>query len=131
MPPLGHGLGREFCLDCAMDSVGWFLVDDILDKANRHIFAYYRRARSSMQVPEMARIASDGTEDITRMRWQFSVMIKKHVRFGTTLWECIAKVFGVRAVVGHTAAPFLEDDRLQVSAADVPNDTFAFIAHKF
>ena len=63
-------------LDC-------IVVDDMLDKANRHIFAYYRRARSSMRLLDMARIASDGTEDLTKMRWRFSVMIKKHVRVGT------------------------------------------------
>ena len=99
------------------------------DKANRYIFAYYRRARPSMKTPELARIASDGTEDLTKIRWPFSVMIKKHVRVGTTLWERIVKVFGARAVLGHTAVPFLEDDRLQVSAASVPYEVFACIAH--
>ena len=88
-----------------MGSGGWFLVDDILDKANRRVFAYYRRARSPMKIPEMARIASDGTEDLSTMRWQFSVLIKKRVRLGTTLWARIVEVFGVRAVVGHTAVP--------------------------
>ena len=31
--------------------------------------------------------------------------------------------------MGHTAVRFLEDDRLQVSAANVPDDSFACIAH--
>ena len=30
IPPPGQQLGREFGLDCGMDSGGWFLVDDIL-----------------------------------------------------------------------------------------------------
>ena len=30
--------------------------------------------------------------------------------------------------MGHTAVGFLEDDRLQVSAANVPDDAFACIA---
>ena len=82
-----------------------------------------------MKLIEMARIASDGAEDLTKMRWQFSVMIKKHVRVGATLWEHIVKVFGARAVVGHTAVPFLEDDRLQMPAADVPSELCARIAN--
>ena len=38
-------------------------------------------------------------------------------------------VVGIRAVVGHTAVGFLEDDRLEVLAANVPDDVFACIAH--
>ena len=82
-----------------------------------------------MKVGEMAGIASDGTEDLTKMRWQFSMMSKKHARYGASLWQRIVQIFGVRAVVGHTAAPYLEDDRLQVSAEDVPDDICACIAH--
>ena len=39
VPELGRRLGREFGLDCVMDTGGWFLVDEILDKANRYIYA--------------------------------------------------------------------------------------------
>ena len=112
-----------------MDTGGWFVVDDILAKSNRYIFAQYSRARSAMRLDEMARRASDGTEDLTKMRWQFSVMIKRLVRHGSSLWQRIVKGFGARAVVGHTAVPFLEDGRLQVYAENVPSEAFACIAH--
>ena len=64
-------------LVCAMDIGGWFLVDDFLDKVNRHVLAHRSRVRSAMRIEELARIASDGTEDLTKLRWQFSVRIRK------------------------------------------------------
>ena len=105
------------------------MIDELLDKANRYVYTHGSRVRSAMKVDEMARIASDGTEDLSKMRWQFGVMIKKHARYGASLWQRIVKVFGVQAVVGHTVVPYLEDDRLQVSGEDVPDSIFACIAH--
>ena len=100
-----------------------------LDKVNTHVFAHRSRVRSAMRIEELARIASDGTEDLTKLRWQFSVMIRKVPRPRASFWQRIARVFGIRAVVGHTAVGFLEDDRLQVPAANVLDDAFACIAH--
>ena len=82
-----------------------------------------------MRIEEMARIASDGTEDLHKMRWQFSIMIKKHSRPRASFWQRIVKVFGVRAVVGHTAVGFLEDDCLHVPANNVLDEACACIAH--
>ena len=60
------------------------MVDEQLDKANRYVYTYGSRVRSAMKIDEMARIASDGTEDLSKMRWQFSVLIKRHARLGKT-----------------------------------------------
>ena len=38
-------------------------------------------------------------------------------------------MLGVQAIVGHTAVPYLEDDRLQVSAENAPDEICACIAH--
>ena len=129
IPDLGRPLNVHNGLDCAMDTGGWFLVGDFLDKVNRHVVAHRSRVRSAMTLAELARIASDGTEDLTKMRWQFSVMIRKGPRPRASFRQRIVKVFGIRAVVGHTAVGFLDADRLQVPAANVPDDAFACTAH--
>ncbi|MFM7984873.1 MAG: hypothetical protein ACKPKO_36690, partial [Candidatus Fonsibacter sp.] len=38
-------------------------------------------------------------------------------------------MFGIRAVVGHTGMPFLEDDRLMVDVENVPHDYIPFVVH--
>ena len=48
-----------------MDTGGWFLVDDLLDKPNRLIYAR-SRSRPTMDLHELATLASDGTEDLIR-----------------------------------------------------------------
>ena len=59
-----------------------------------------------MTVAQLAQLASDGTEDLTKTRWQFSVLIRtSRGTRGETWWERIVKVFGTRAVVGHTWGP--------------------------
>ena len=90
-----------------MDTGGWFLIDDLLDKANRYVFSR-SRGRSTMGLHELATLASDGAEDLSKLRWQFSVLIRRSSKPCVTLWQRIVKVFGVRAVVGHTATLFLE-----------------------
>ena len=77
IPAPGRPLNMHNGLDCAVDIGGWFLVDDFLDKVNRHVLAHRSRVRSAMRIEELARIASDGTEDLTKLRWQFSVRIRK------------------------------------------------------
>ncbi|MFM7981782.1 MAG: hypothetical protein ACKPKO_20940, partial [Candidatus Fonsibacter sp.] len=80
------------------------------------INAYNRYARSSRRVrlPMIdtmysANIASSGTEDKSKMRWQFCVrLLKKPPHSNATFLERIQGVFGIRAVVGHTGMPFLE-----------------------
>ena len=57
-----------------MDTEGWFLIGELLGKANRYVYAHGSRVRSAMRVDDMARIAPDGTEQLTKMRWQFSVI---------------------------------------------------------
>ena len=82
-----------------------------------------------MTLEELVRVASDGTEDLTKTRWQFSVLLSRDSRPKASFWQRIIKVFGIRAVVGHTAVGFLEDDRLQVPAVNVPDEVFACITH--
>ncbi|MFM7977823.1 MAG: hypothetical protein ACKPKO_00780, partial [Candidatus Fonsibacter sp.] len=38
-------------------------------------------------------------------------------------------VFGIRAVVGHTGMPFLEDDRLMVIARSLTREDIPFVVH--
>ena len=41
-----------------------------------------------MTVAHVAQLASDGTEDLTKTRWQFSVLIRiGHGKRGATWWE--------------------------------------------
>ena len=129
VPEPGRPLNTHNGLDCAMDTGGWFLVDEFLDKINRHVFAHRSRVRSAMTLEALVRIASDGTEDLTKMRWQFSVLLRRDPRPRASFWQRIIKVFGIRAVVGQPAVGFLEDDRLQVPAVNVPDEVFACITH--
>ena len=90
--------------------------DEFLNLVNRYIYPELRRGTPPMTVAQLAQLASDGTEDFTKMRWQFTVLIRTgHGKRGETWWGRIVKVFGIRAVVGHTAVGFLEDDRLLLS----------------
>ena len=91
-------------LACAMDSGGWFLIDDFLSLVNIYIYPELRRGTPPMTISQLAQLASDGTEDLTKTRWQFSVLIRtSQGQRGETWWERIVKVFGIRAVVGHAA----------------------------
>ena len=130
IPERGKRPGSRAGLACGMDSGGWFILDELLDKANRHIFVHHRHTRTAMTVDELASLASDGTEDITKIRWQFSVLLKK-VGNGPsdTWWQRIVRVYGVRAVVGHTAARFIEDDRLFLRVENVEDEVFSCFAH--
>ena len=69
------------------------MVDEILDKANRYVYTYGSRVRSAMKVDEMARIVSDGAEDLSKMQWQFSVLIKGRARYGALIRQRIVKFF--------------------------------------
>ena len=83
-----------------------------------------------MTVAHLAQLASDGTEDLTKTRCQFSVLICiGHGKRGETWWERIVNVFGIRAVVGHTAVGFLEYDRLLMPLSYIEDETFPCIAH--
>ena len=97
-----------------MDSGGWFLIDDFLNVVNRYVYPELRQDTPPLSVSQLAYLASDGTEDMTKMRWQFSVLVRtsRGGRRNETWWDRIQTVFGIRAVVGHTAVGFLEDDRL-------------------
>ncbi|MFM7988024.1 MAG: hypothetical protein ACKPKO_52795 [Candidatus Fonsibacter sp.] len=78
----------------------------------------------------MASLASDGTVDLTKLRWQFSVVIRSTVpRRNTPFYERSVRTCGIRAIVGRTAVPFLEDDRLRVSIADLGAEMFPNIVH--
>ncbi|MFM7979211.1 MAG: hypothetical protein ACKPKO_07830, partial [Candidatus Fonsibacter sp.] len=48
---------------------------------------------------------------------------------GTIFWKRIKGVYGIRAVVGHTGMPFLEDDRLMVDLLNVPTNYIPFVVH--
>ncbi|MFM7978621.1 MAG: hypothetical protein ACKPKO_04835, partial [Candidatus Fonsibacter sp.] len=78
----------------------------------------------------LANIASSGTEDKSKWRWQFSVrLLKKPPHSNATFLERIQGVFGIRAVVGHTGMPCLEDDRLMVSAQSLSRRDVPFVVH--
>jgi hypothetical protein len=68
---------------------------------------------------------------MTKMRWQFSVLVRtsRGGRRNETWWNRIQSVFGIRAVVGHTAVGFLEDDRLLMPLSYIEDDTFSCISH--
>ena len=110
-----------------MDTGGWFLIEDLLDKVNRNVCSR-SRASSTMDLHELAMLASDGTENLSRLRLQLSVLLRRTARPGVTCWQRIVKVFGIRAVVGHTATRCLEDDRLMLGLEGVDDDMFPCIA---
>ncbi|MFM7990407.1 MAG: RNA 2'-phosphotransferase [Candidatus Fonsibacter sp.] len=83
-----------------------------------------------LTVEYLAKIASSGTEDRTKLRWQFSVrLIKQPAGRKLSFFNRIQGVFGIRAVVGHTGMPFLEDDRLMVSLESVPPSCVPVAVH--
>ena len=55
--------------------------------------------------------------------------MRRSCRPGVAFWQRIVKVFGIRAVVGHTATRFLEDDCLMLDLEDVDDSVFPCIAH--
>ena len=73
-----------------MDTGGWFLVDDLLDKANRHIYTR-SRGRPTMDLRELATLASDGTEDLSKLQWELSVLIRRSSRPGVIFWQRIVR----------------------------------------
>ena len=81
-----------------------------------------------MDLNELAMLASDGTADLSNLVWQCAVLLKRPARPGITSWQRIVKVFGIRAVVGHTATRCLEDDRLMLGLEGVDDDMFPCIA---
>ena len=116
-------------LVCAMDSGGWFIIDEFLTRVNRYIYPELRRDSPPVIIAHLAQLASDGTEDLTKTRWQFSVLIRTGPgKRGATWWERVVNVFGIRAVVGHTAVGFLEDDRLLKPLSYIEDDVFPCIA---
>ena len=56
-----------------MDLGGWFAIGEFLTLVNRYIYPELRRDTPPMTVAQVAQLASDGTEDFTKTRWQFSV----------------------------------------------------------
>ena len=89
-----------------------------------------RRDRPPVALWELAQLASDGTEDLTKTRWQFSVLMRSvSGQRNETWWRRVVKVFGTRAVVGHTAVGFFEDDRLQMPLSHIEDDTFPCMPH--
>ncbi|MFM7984713.1 MAG: hypothetical protein ACKPKO_35860, partial [Candidatus Fonsibacter sp.] len=105
-----------------IDTGGWLVVIDVMNAFNRHVRGSgARRARLPfLSLDYLANIASGGTEDKTKLRWQFCVRLQKRPAHSiASFLERIKGVFGIRAVVGHTGMPFLEDDRLMASARNV------------
>ncbi len=77
-----------------------------------------------MTLADLARIASDGAEGMTNTRWQFNVLMRTGAgKRSETWWHRVVKVLGIRAVVGHTAVGFLEDDRLLVPLTYIEDET--------
>ena len=113
-----------------MDSGGWFLIDDFLNLVSRHIYPELRPGTPPLSVSQLAHLASDGTEDLTKTRWQFSVLVRTGQGKRRETWrERIVSVFGIRSVVGHTAIGFLEDDRLLMPLSYIEDRVFPCITH--
>ena len=90
-------------------------MNEFLLQVNRFIYPELRRSHPQLTLVELARLASDGTEDLTKTRWQFSVLMRcTSERRNETWWHRVVKVVGIRAVVGHTAVGFVEDDRFHM-----------------
>jgi hypothetical protein len=117
-------------LGCAVDSGGWFLIDEFLAAVSRYVYPELRQDTPPLTISQLAQLASDGTEDLTKTRWQFSILVRTgRGQRCETWWERIRKVFGIRAVVGHTAIGFLEDDRLLMPLSYVEGHVFSCITH--
>ncbi|MFM7985076.1 MAG: RNA 2'-phosphotransferase, partial [Candidatus Fonsibacter sp.] len=122
-PSVRNGLG------CMIDTGGWFRVEDILHAFNTYVKPSFRRIRlPNLNVTDLVTIASGGTEDGSKLRWQFSVLLN-HKSKGDVFWQRVTGVFGIRAVVGHTGMQFLEDDRLMMELAGVETKDIPFVVH--
>lgn len=94
-------------LACAMDSGGWFLIEELLRQVNQYIYPEFSRARPPITTSELALLASDGTENLTKTRWQLSVLMRSSSDRRHSTWCCrTVNTFGIRAFVGHTAVGF-------------------------
>lgn len=114
-----------------MDTGGWLLISEFLNALNSYVFAWRRRNNlPPLSIKDMAMPASDGTEGLTKLCWQFSVVIRSAApRRNTPFYECIVRTLGIRAIVGQTVAPFLEDNRLPISMAALGDEMFPRIVH--
>ena len=83
-----------------MDSGGWFVIDELPDKANRYVYSVDSRIRSTMTLSEVASLASDGTEDLSKLRWPFCVSLKRSARPGVYFCQRIVKVFRTKGSGG-------------------------------
>ena len=101
------------------------MVDEFLTVVNIYVYPELRQDTPPLTIPQLAQLASDGTEDLTKTRWQFSVLVRTgRGKRGETWWERIRRVVGIRAVVGHTAIGFLEDDRLLMPLSYIEDRIF-------
>ena len=48
---------------------------------------------------------------------------------GESLWDRIVRIFGIRAVVGHTGVTVLEVDRIMLPLTDVDDSVLSCMAH--
>ncbi|MFM7986723.1 MAG: hypothetical protein ACKPKO_46155, partial [Candidatus Fonsibacter sp.] len=111
---------------------GWFMVIDVINAFNPHVRGSgSRRARLPfLSLEYFANIAPSGTEDKTKLRWQFCARLQKRPgHANASFLERVKGVFGIRAAVGHTGMPFLEDDRLMVGTRNVASMDLPFVAH--
>ncbi|MFM7979268.1 MAG: hypothetical protein ACKPKO_08125, partial [Candidatus Fonsibacter sp.] len=100
-----------------IDTGGWFMVIDVINAFNRYVRGSgSRRVRLPyLSLDYLVDIASNGTEEETKLRWQFCVRLQKRPSHSNASFsERIKGVFGIRAIVGHTGMPCLEDARLMV-----------------
>ena len=51
--------GTHSGLGCGMDSGGWFVIDELLDKIHRYVFG--SRTRPALTLKRLVTLASDGT----------------------------------------------------------------------
>ncbi|MFM7982408.1 MAG: hypothetical protein ACKPKO_24115, partial [Candidatus Fonsibacter sp.] len=119
-------------LDLVVDTGGWFLVNDVVGAFNEFVRnTTHRRTRlPEWTLAKLVQLASEGTEDSSKLLWQFCVwLIKQLAGRRLSFFHRIKEVFGICVVVGHTGMPLLEDDRLMVDLKNVPDEHVPFVVH--
>ena len=66
-----------------------------------------------MDLQTLVNYATHGVGSDRKLRWQFSVLLRQMPATGGEPYlKIIVKVFGMRALVGHTGQKFLQKERL-------------------
>ena len=64
------------------------MIDEFLTVVNRYVYPELRQDTPPLTISQLAQLASDGTEDMTKTRWPFSVLISAgRGKRGETWWD--------------------------------------------